>query len=52
LIEFYLEIDGSILGQGAVLAQKNEADLLAPIAFASRSLQKHEKITILLNWKL
>ena len=41
--EFYLETDASILGLGAVLAQKNEADLLAPIAFASRSLQKHEK---------
>ena len=41
--EFYLETDASILGLGAILAQKNEADLLAPIAFASRSLQKHEK---------
>ena len=41
--EFYLETNASILGLGAVLAQKNEADLFAPIAFASRSLQKHEK---------
>lgn len=41
--EFLLETDASILGLGAVLAQKNNDRHVAPIAFASRTLQKHEK---------
>ena len=40
---FHLETDASALGLGAVLAQQNEAGHVAPIAFASRTLQKHEK---------
>jgi len=37
--EFVLEADASGLGLGAVLAQ---GGYVAPIAFASRTLQKHE----------
>ena len=41
--EFILETDASILGLGAVLAQQTDAGHVSPIAFASRTLQKHEK---------
>ena len=42
-MNFVLETDTSGSGLGAVLAQKQENDLVAPIAFASRKLQKHEQ---------
>ena len=41
--EFILETDASISGLGAVLAQQTDAGHVSPIAFASRTLQKHEK---------
>ena len=41
--EFHLEIDASVLGIGAVLAQRSDAGHVAPIAFASRTFQKHKK---------
>ena len=39
--EFLLETDASILGLGAVLAQKNNAGHIAPIVFTSRTLHKN-----------
>ena len=38
-----MKTDASIAGLGAVLAQEQENKLVASIAFASRTLQKHEK---------
>ena len=40
---FMLEIDASGQGLGAVLGQQQEIGLVAPIAYASRTLQKHEQ---------
>ena len=40
---FVLETDASGSGLGVVLAQKQENGLVAPIAFASRTLQKYEQ---------
>ena len=40
---FTLDTDASGVGLGAVLSQKQDDDTLRPIAFASRSLQPHEK---------
>lgn len=41
--EFLLETDASGVGLGAILAQEQPDDTVRPIAFASRSLQPHEK---------
>ena len=41
--EFILETDASLEGLGAVLSQKQDDGLVHPVAFASRSLQPHEK---------
>lgn len=40
---FVLETDASGSGLGSVLTQEQENGLTAPIAFASRTLQKHEQ---------
>lgn len=42
-VPFILETDASVSGLGAVLAQQQEGGLVRPIAYASRSLQEHEK---------
>ena len=42
-VPFVLETDASVSGLGAVLAQQQEGGLVWPIAYASRSLQEHEK---------
>ena len=42
-VPFILETDASISGLGAVLAQKQADGLVRPIAYASRTLQDHEK---------
>ena len=41
--EFLLETDASIKGLGAVLAQQQDDSRVRPIAYASRTLQPHEK---------
>ena len=41
--EFLLETDASSVGLGAVLSQKQPDERFHPIAYASRSLQPHEK---------
>ena len=40
---FMLETDASGSGLGAVLAQRQDDSLVRPVAYASRSLQPHEK---------
>ena len=41
--EFIVETDASGLGLGAVLSQQQDDGLVHPIAYASRSLNSHEK---------
>ena len=40
---FYLEIDASKAGLGAILSQKDDKCTLHPVAYASRSLRKSER---------
>ena len=41
--DFILETDTSGMGLGAILAQADEDGMVHPIAYASRTLQQHEK---------
>lgn len=41
--DFLLETDASGMGLGAILSQKQDDGTIRPIAFASRTLQNHEK---------
>ena len=41
--KFLLETDASGIGLGAVLAQQQDDDTVRPLAYASRSLQQHER---------
>ena len=41
--QFTLETDASLAGLGAVLSQRDERGQLHPVAYASRTLHKHEK---------
>ena len=41
--EFFLETDASYVGLGAVLFQQQEDGSVHPIAYASRSLDQHER---------
>ena len=41
--EFILETDASYVGLGAVLSQRQADGIARPIAYASRSLDVHEK---------
>ena len=41
--DFVLETDASLAGLGAGLSQKDDKGLLHPVAYASRSLHKHEQ---------
>ena len=47
--DFILETDVSGVGLGAILAQGNADGIIHPIAYASRTLQKHEKIMLSLS---
>ena len=57
--EFIVETDASVLGIGAVLAQKQQDGYVHPVAYASRTLNRHERnyaitelVTLALVWAL
>ena len=49
--DFLLETDTSGAGLGAVLAQRQGDDQIRPVAYASRTLQPHEKNMGFRIWK-
>ena len=50
--DFLLETDASKAGLSAVLAQRQNDDQIRPVAYASPTLQPHEKIMGYLRWRL
>ena len=49
--EFFLWVDASEDGFGAILEQNGEDSLQHPVAYASRATNEAEKNILLLNWR-